>query len=159
MIYLSRLASEKSNRLTNFPVCQAQLNKNEMNTGRISSAMEDDFSYTECKAELVRPIRFHSMNLLKLEGSGWLFMQMVAVMIDQVSEAGRVSQEISGDRDANCKRRLPKCGDDCVWLASLVSRFGVWCIHRVLGLSFVESRPELWGILDPTFFKPRNDGG
>jgi len=40
---------------------------------------------------------------------------------------------------------VPNCGDGCVWRADLIVSFGVWCIHRVLDLSLMESRPELWG--------------
>lgn len=62
---------------------------------------------------------------------------------------------------------VPHCGEGCVWKADLVISFGVWCIHRVLDLSLVESRPELWGkytyvlnrlqgIVEPAFSKPRS---
>ncbi|XP_057438324.1 ethylene-insensitive protein 2.2-like [Lotus japonicus] len=62
---------------------------------------------------------------------------------------------------------VPNCGDGCVWRAGLVISFGVWCIHRILDLSLMESRPELWGkytyvlnrlqgIIDPAFSKPRS---
>ncbi|KAF4382167.1 ethylene-insensitive protein 2.1 isoform X1 [Cannabis sativa] len=61
---------------------------------------------------------------------------------------------------------VPHCGEDCVWKSDLVVSFGVWCIHRVLDLSLMESRPELWGkytyvlnrlqgIIDVAFSKPR----
>ncbi|CAK8543855.1 unnamed protein product [Lathyrus sativus] len=61
---------------------------------------------------------------------------------------------------------VPNCGEGCVWRLDLVMSFGVWCIHRVLDLSLLESRPELWGkytyvlnrlqgIIDPAFEKPR----
>lgn len=56
-------------------------------------------------------------------------------------------------------------GSDCVWQASLGISFGARCIPRVLDLSLVESRPELWrkytyvlsrlqGFLEPAFSKP-----
>jgi len=62
---------------------------------------------------------------------------------------------------------VPHCGEGCVWVASLLVSFGIWCIHRILYLSRVESRPELWGkytyvlnrlqgILEPAFSKPRH---
>ncbi|WCJ34464.1 Divalent metal cation transporter MntH [Euphorbia peplus] len=62
---------------------------------------------------------------------------------------------------------VPNCGEGCVWKADLVVSFGVWCIHRILDLSLMESRPELWGkytyvlnrlqgIVDPAFSKPRS---
>ncbi|KAJ4971476.1 hypothetical protein NE237_004575 [Protea cynaroides] len=62
---------------------------------------------------------------------------------------------------------VPHCGEGCVWRVDLVVSFGVWCIHRILHLSLMESRPELWGkytfvlnrlqgILDMAFSKPRS---
>ncbi|XP_027349800.1 ethylene-insensitive protein 2-like [Abrus precatorius] len=62
---------------------------------------------------------------------------------------------------------VPNCGEGCIWRSDLIISFGVWCIHRILNLSLVESRPELWGkytyvlnrlqgIIDPAFFKPRS---
>ncbi|OMO73592.1 Natural resistance-associated macrophage protein [Corchorus olitorius] len=61
---------------------------------------------------------------------------------------------------------VPHCGDGCVWKADLIISFGVWCIHRILDLSLMESRPELWGkytyvlnhlqgVIDLAFSKPR----
>ncbi|KAL6998224.1 Ethylene-insensitive protein 2 [Sarracenia purpurea var. burkii] len=61
---------------------------------------------------------------------------------------------------------VPHCGESCVWRVDLIISFGVWCIHRVLELSRLESRPELWGkytyvlnrlqgIIEPAFSKPR----
>ncbi|KAE8702103.1 pentatricopeptide repeat-containing protein [Hibiscus syriacus] len=40
---------------------------------------------------------------------------------------------------------VPHCGEGCIWKADLIISFGVWCIHRILDLSLMESRPELWG--------------
>ncbi|KAK6779558.1 hypothetical protein RDI58_021742 [Solanum bulbocastanum] len=62
---------------------------------------------------------------------------------------------------------VPHCGEGCVWKVDLIVSFGVWCIHRILELSLVESRPELWGkytyvlnrlqgIVDLAFSKPRS---
>ncbi|TKY52976.1 Ethylene-insensitive protein 2 [Spatholobus suberectus] len=62
---------------------------------------------------------------------------------------------------------IPNCGEGCVWRAEIIISFGVWCIHRVLDLSLMESRPELWGkytyvlnrlqgIIDLAFSKPRS---
>nr|AAR08678.1 EIN2 [Petunia x hybrida] len=62
---------------------------------------------------------------------------------------------------------VPHCGEGCVWKVDLVVSFGVWCIHRILELSLMESRPELWGkytyclnrlqgIVDLAFSKPRS---
>ncbi|PSR98160.1 EIN2-CEND like [Actinidia chinensis var. chinensis] len=61
---------------------------------------------------------------------------------------------------------VPHCGEGCIWTVDLIISFGVWCIHRILELSLMESRPELWGkytyvlnrlqgIMDPAFSKPR----
>ncbi|KAG5553674.1 hypothetical protein RHGRI_011537 [Rhododendron griersonianum] len=49
------------------------------------------------------------------------------------------------DYSNNLVSSVPNCGDGCVWRADLIISFGVWCIHRVLELSLMESRPELWG--------------
>ncbi|CAI9098009.1 OLC1v1034556C1 [Oldenlandia corymbosa var. corymbosa] len=62
---------------------------------------------------------------------------------------------------------VPHCGEGCVYKVDLIISFGVWCIHRILVLSLMESRPELWGkytyvlnrlqgIIDLAFFRPRN---
>ncbi|KDP29130.1 hypothetical protein JCGZ_16519 [Jatropha curcas] len=62
---------------------------------------------------------------------------------------------------------VPHCGEGCVWKADLIISFGVWCVHRILDLSLMESRPELWGkytyvlnrlqgIVELAFSKPRS---
>ncbi|XP_031265491.1 ethylene-insensitive protein 2 isoform X2 [Pistacia vera] len=62
---------------------------------------------------------------------------------------------------------VPNCGDGCIWRVDLIVSFGVWCIHRILGLSLMESRPELWGkytyvlnrlqgVIDLAFSRPRS---
>nr|A0A2K2A1B1.1 RecName: Full=Ethylene-insensitive protein 2.2; Short=PotriEIN2.2; Contains: RecName: Full=EIN2.2-CEND [Populus trichocarpa] len=62
---------------------------------------------------------------------------------------------------------VPNCGEGCVWRVDLIISFGVWCIHRILDLSLMESRPELWGkytyvlnrlqgIIELAFSKPRS---
>lgn len=43
------------------------------------------------------------------------------------------------------RNATPNCGKDCIWDRSLLVSFGVWSVHRVLELSLMESRPELWG--------------
>lgn len=133
-----------------FGASSLELKRSEVNTGQgASSAMKDDFSCTQFEAELLKSLRFCIMKLLKLEGSEWLFSQNGGCdenLIDRVSEAERVSQEgTNDDRHTSSVHRVPNCGDNCVWRASLIVSFGVWCIHRVLDLSRVESRPELWG--------------
>ncbi|CAM6081938.1 unnamed protein product [Calypogeia fissa] len=73
------------------------------------------------------------------------------------------NDSIAANRQRNV---VPNCGKGCVWDRSLLVSFGVWCVHRVLELSLMESRPELWGkytyvlnrlqgILEPAFSKPR----
>lgn len=75
----------------------------------------------------------------------------------KVNEANASSLSVSS---------VPNCGEGCVWRADLIISFGVWCIHRILDLSLLESRPELWGkytyvlnrlqgIIEPAFSKPR----
>ncbi|KAF0913158.1 hypothetical protein E2562_020285 [Oryza meyeriana var. granulata] len=168
-------------------VSKAELNKGEGNTDwRSSGVTKDDFSSTEYETKLLQSLIFCIMKLLKLEGSGSLFEQNGGCdenLIDQVAAAERVSQNSTenqfqssdenlqplrrdDNRDANCMSLVPGCGDHCVWQASLVVSFGVWCIRQILNLCLVESRPELWGkytyvlnrlqgILDPAFSKPR----
>ncbi|XP_062004137.1 ethylene-insensitive protein 2.1 isoform X1 [Rosa rugosa] len=62
---------------------------------------------------------------------------------------------------------VPNCGEGCIWRSDLIISFGVWCIHRILDLSLMESRPELWGkytyvlnrlqgIIDSAFSRPRS---
>uniref|UniRef100_A0ACD5XQ99 Uncharacterized protein n=1 Tax=Avena sativa TaxID=4498 RepID=A0ACD5XQ99_AVESA len=145
-----------------------------------------------CEAELLQSLRLCIIKILKVEGSGWLFRQSGGCdenLIDQVAAAERFSQEKSenplsadlrhvpsdkspqplrrnDERATNCVHGVPNCGETCVWQGSLVVSFGVWCIRRVLDLSLVESRPELWGkytyvlnrlqgVLEPAFSKPR----
>ncbi|KAK3126402.1 hypothetical protein QOZ80_7AG0556020 [Eleusine coracana subsp. coracana] len=167
-----------------FGVSSAELSKGDFNlSGRSGSMMNDDFSYKESEIKLLQSLRFCILKLLKLEGSGCLFKQNGGCdedLIDRVAAAERLAQQattenqlLQGDfqqssdqADIQYMRTLPNCGEDCVWRASLVISFGVWCIRRVLDMSLVESRPELWGkytyvlnrlqgILDPAFSKPR----
>ncbi|KAK8711997.1 hypothetical protein V6N13_147250 [Hibiscus sabdariffa] len=62
---------------------------------------------------------------------------------------------------------VPNCGEGCIWKVDLIISFGVWCIHRILDLSVMESRPELWGkytyvlnrlqgVIELAFSKPRS---
>ncbi|KAL2894359.1 Protein ETHYLENE-INSENSITIVE 2 [Bienertia sinuspersici] len=68
----------------------------------------------------------------------------------EAPEAGRIrmpSGTIKSDDTipANVISSVPQCGEGCVWKADLIVSFGVWCIRRILELSLMESRPELWG--------------
>ncbi|XP_062190256.1 protein ETHYLENE-INSENSITIVE 2-like [Phragmites australis] len=169
-----------------FGMSSAELSKGDFNlSGRSGSMDKDDFSYKESEMKLLQSLRFCILRLLKLEGSGWLFKQNGGCdedLIYRVAAAERLSQQVATENqllhgnlqqassdqvDIQYMRTLPNCGEDCIWRASLVVSFGVWCIHRVLDMSLVESRPELWGkytyvlnrlqgILDPAFSKPRS---
>ncbi|OAY73287.1 protein ETHYLENE-INSENSITIVE 2 isoform X3 [Ananas comosus] len=153
-------------------------------------------SYAEAEAKLLQSLQFCITKLLKLEGSEWLFKQNGGCdeeLIDRVASAERWLQggtseinqiymgepqhlaspdqkfgsvQRSEELEARFGQPLPNCGDNCVWRAALVTSFGVWCVRRILELSLVESRPELWGkytyvlnrlqgILDQAFCKPR----
>ncbi|KAL3684831.1 hypothetical protein R1sor_002853 [Riccia sorocarpa] len=134
--------------------------------------------------------------LLRLEGSDWLFrpdsgadedlIAAVAIFQRTTSEAEKQepykffaamepqpwdnhSRSYKGPSDYLSSKlhcSVPNCGEACVWNGALIISFGVWCVHRVLELSLMESRPELWGkytfvlnrlqgILEPAFSKPR----
>lgn len=153
--------------------------------------------YAESEAKLLKSLRFCIMKMLKMEGSDWLFRQNGGLdeeLIDRVALAERHLHEVdSGERNQvyTCEPQhlstaqkfnsvqsnadadtlsllsLRNCGDNCIWRASLVVSFGVWCIHRTLELALVESRPELWGkytyvlnrlqgVIEPAFLKPRD---
>ncbi|OIV92357.1 hypothetical protein TanjilG_09955 [Lupinus angustifolius] len=99
--------------------------------------------------------------------------------MDQVAHKGE-AQYFSSDRKPGSSIKnndaysssfsvssVPNCGEGCIWRSDLIISFGVWCIHRILDLSLMESRPELWGkytyvlnrlqgIVDPAFSKPRS---
>lgn len=88
----------------------------------------------------------------------------------QYSSSGRKSGAPRNDEAGFTKllvSSVPHCGEGCVWRVDLIISFGVWCIHRILDLSLMESRPELWGkytyvlnrlqgIVDLAFSKPRS---
>ncbi|EHA8590667.1 protein ETHYLENE-INSENSITIVE 2 [Cocos nucifera] len=160
-----------------------------------TSPNKDTFSCSESEAKLIQALRYCIKKLLKLEGSDWLFrlndgsdeelINRVAATEKYLCEAdGNDMNQVymsdvhhlsSDQRFGSVQRSeeednalsLPNCGNSCVWRPALVVSFGVWCIRRILELSLVESRPELWGkytyvlnrlqgILDPAFSKPRN---
>ncbi|KAL8167974.1 hypothetical protein V2J09_009473 [Rumex salicifolius] len=154
-------------------------------------------SIVDQEAILLQSLRNCILKLLKLEGSEWLFRQGDGVdedLIDRVAARERFAFEAefkdmkmasSGNESAysapggmrpgsamkgdgrSTVSSVPHCGEGCVWKADLIVSFGVWCIHRVLELSLMESRPELWGkytyvlnrlqgVIEPAFFKQRN---
>ncbi|KAL3642579.1 Ethylene-insensitive protein 2 [Castilleja foliolosa] len=140
-------------------------------------------SAIDMEAKLLQSFRICIIKLLKLEGSDWLFRQNDGVdedLIDRVAARERflfeaetmtVDRKLSSaikidETDHSNFMSVPNCGDGCVWRVDLVVSFGVWSIHRILELSVMESRPELWGkytyvlnrlqgIIDLAFTKPR----
>ncbi|KAG6427424.1 hypothetical protein SASPL_111669 [Salvia splendens] len=142
------------------------------------SKIPEAASLSGMEAKLLQSFRSCIMRLLKLEGSDWLFRQNDGAdedLIDRVAARERILYEAetrSVDRrideaDLSKFMSVPNCGDGCVWRVDLTLSFGVWCIHRILELSLVESRPELWGkytyvlnrlqgIIDLAFSKPRS---
>ncbi|CAN8257288.1 unnamed protein product [Cochlearia groenlandica] len=138
--------------------------------------IDNNASTVDAEAKLLQSFRHCILKLIKLEGSEWLFGQSDGVdeeLIDKVAarekfifeaEAREINQV--GHMGEPLISSVPNCGDGCVWRADLIVSFGVWCIHRVLDLSLMESRPELWGkytyvlnrlqgVVDPAFSKPR----
>ncbi|CAK9216437.1 unnamed protein product [Sphagnum troendelagicum] len=138
--------------------------------------------------EVMESLRLCLSKLLQLEGSEWLFRWDNGSdedLIATVAKAQNLALEAEAhDRNSsteqwqvhghpvpslfasNDPQRISCCGVFCVWGSNLLISFGVWCIHRVLELSLMESRPELWGkytyvlnrlqgILEPAFSKPR----
>ncbi|XP_010490796.1 PREDICTED: ethylene-insensitive protein 2-like isoform X3 [Camelina sativa] len=133
-------------------------------------------STVDAEAKLLQSFRHCILKLIKLEGSEWLFGQSDGVdeeLIDRVAAREKFiyeaeTREINqvGHMGEPLISSVPNCGDGCVWRADLIVSFGVWCIHRVLDLSLMESRPELWGkytyvlnrlqgVIDPAFSKLR----
>ncbi|KAG5377460.1 hypothetical protein IGI04_042056 [Brassica rapa subsp. trilocularis] len=130
-------------------------------------------STVDAEAKLLQSFRNCILKLIKLEGSEWLFGQSDGVdeeLIDKVAAREKFIYEAetreAGHMGEPQVSSVPNCGDGCVWRADLIVSFGVWCIHRVLDLSLMESRPELWGkytyvlnrlqgVIEPAFAKLR----
>lgn len=151
------------------------------NNSRLSLNTQETGSGVDLEANLLKSLRLCIVKLLKLEGSDWLFQQNSGLdedLVDRVAARERFlyeveSKEMNGAAhggDSGMKidlvTSIPNCGEGCVWTADLITSFGVWCIHRVLELSLMESRPELWGkytyvlnrlqgIIELAFSKPR----
>lgn len=158
---------------------------------RSNSITRDASSLLHLEAKLLQSFRHCIVRLIKLEGSDWLFRPNEGADEDLIyrvaarekflyeAETRDISwgvnmgeaQYSSSDRKSGSALLLvssvPHCGEGCVWRVDLVISFGVWCIHRILDLSFMESRPELWGkytyvlnrlqgIIDLAFSKPRS---
>ncbi|XP_058094525.1 ethylene-insensitive protein 2.1-like isoform X2 [Magnolia sinica] len=150
-------------------------------SGTHDGVMQETISPPDSETKLLQSFRYCIMRLLKLDGSDWLFRQNGGFdeeLIDWVAarelyeaEAREANWKFGSSNDEGGLARLlvsslPHCGESCIWRVSLIVSFGVWCIHRILELSVMESRPELWGkytyvlnrlqgILEPAFFKPR----
>ncbi|KAH7675325.1 Ethylene-insensitive protein 2 [Dioscorea alata] len=161
---------------------------------RVSVAPRES-SHTESETKILQYLISCIRKLLKLEGSDWLFRQNGGVdeeLIDKVAAAekflheaesgemtqvNRLDQHVLERKNGAIQRNeggelahllsITNCGDGCIWRPAVVVSFGVWCIRRILELSIVESRPELWGkytyvlnrlqgILEPAFSKPRH---
>ncbi|KAB2622358.1 ethylene-insensitive protein 2-like [Pyrus ussuriensis x Pyrus communis] len=164
---------------------------------RVGSVNQETTSVADSEAKLLQSFRHCIVKLLKLEGSDWLFTQNDGVdedLIDRVAarekflyeaetreinrgQMGEPQYHSSDRKPASAMKNndlsqfmfssVPQCGEGCIWKADLVVSFGVWCIHRILDLSLMESRPELWGkytyvlnrlqgIIDSAFSKPRS---
>ncbi|KAL4560521.1 hypothetical protein LXL04_032673 [Taraxacum kok-saghyz] len=139
----------------------------------------------DAEANLLKNLRSCIVKLLKLEGSEWLFKQNGGLdedLIDRVAARERFLYEVESNEVTRAGgggskvdeteynkylvTSVPNCGEGCVWRIELIKSFGVWCIRRILELSLMESRPELWGkytyvlnrlqgIIEPAFSKPR----
>jgi ethylene-insensitive protein 2 len=129
------------------------------------NAIVQETSLEVVEGKLLQSVRLCIMKLLKLEGSDWLFKQNDGIdedLIDRVAAREKFVYEIEAretnqgihlgdtryfisDRKPVSVSSVPTCGEGCVWRTDLIISFGVWCIHRILGLSVLESRPELWG--------------
>nr|XP_043631271.1 ethylene-insensitive protein 2-like [Erigeron canadensis]XP_043631272.1 ethylene-insensitive protein 2-like [Erigeron canadensis]XP_043631273.1 ethylene-insensitive protein 2-like [Erigeron canadensis] len=151
------------------------------NHSRLSFNTQESGSGVDLEANLLKSLRLCIVKLLKLEGSDWLFQQNSGLdedLVDRVAARERFLYEVESEEmngvahtgDPGIKidlvTSIPNCGEGCVWRADLITSFGVWCIHRVLELSLMESRPELWGkytyvlnrlqgIIELAFSKPR----
>ncbi|CAA6671759.1 unnamed protein product [Spirodela intermedia] len=141
----------------------------------MNSVPEEAFSYADSEITTLRSLKACILKILKLEGSDWLFRQDGGAdvgIIDQLAAKERFLSELSSGQtlssaSSNSEMDVPNCGESCIWRMSLVVNFGVWCVLRILELSHLESRPELWGkytyvlnrlqgILQLAFSRPRS---
>nr|URM60574.1 ethylene-insensitive protein 2 EIN2 [Gymnema sylvestre] len=152
------------------------------------SNTQETASVVDLEAKLLQSFRYSILKILKLDGSDRLFRHNDGAdedLIDRVAARERFlyeAESLQMNRPNNAGLQqfyseadhtkflvtsVPHCGEGCVYKVHLFISFGVWCIHRLLELSLMESRPELWGkytyvlnrlqgIIDPAFFKPRS---
>lgn len=135
-------------------------------TEGITSTASSFIDGADFEGDMLENLRICVDKLLRLDGSDWLFrvdngsdedliaavataekMFLEADSFDRLSRMeqvhGRpVASLLKGSSEP---RRVCYCGEACVWGRDLLISFGVWCVHRVLELSLMESRPELWG--------------
>ncbi|XP_031112909.1 ethylene-insensitive protein 2 [Ipomoea triloba] len=160
-------------------------------------AMQSSSTQETLEAKLLQSFRSCILKLLKLEGSDWLFKLDDGADEDLISRVaarerflydaetrevnrfsnivesqsnmkpGSAAKSAEADFTKFLVMSVPHCGEGCVWRVDLIVSFGIWCIHRILELSLMESRPELWGkytyvlnrlqgIIDLGFFKPHS---
>ncbi|BAT85718.1 hypothetical protein LR48_Vigan641s010400 [Vigna angularis] len=155
---------------------------------RPNAIVQETTSFVDIEKKLLLSVRLCIVKLLKLEGSEGLFRKNSGAdedLIDcvasrekvvcefetretnQVNHVGEAHYCLSDRKLGFSSSPVPNCGEGCIWRTDLIISFGVWCIHTILNLTLVESRPELWGkytyvlnrlqgIIDPAFFKPRS---
>ncbi len=124
----------------------------------------------DSELEVIESLHLCLSKLLQLEGSEWLFRMdngsdedLVAAVAtaekSKLTAAETHDQYSSPDQwqahshpmtslfnSNKLARTLHSCGDSCIWgKKGLLISFGVWSVHRLLELSLMESRPELWG--------------
>lgn len=161
--------------------------------GDVQSSLSRETTTTsvmDMESKLLQSFRQCIIRILKLEGSDSLFKQNDGAdedLINRVAARERFLYEAetkemsrssvnTGDGQYSFDNMeqtkllvssVPHCGEGCVWRVDLIISFGVWCIHRILDLSIMESRPELWGkytyvlnrlqgIINPAFAAPRS---
>ncbi|KAK7396573.1 hypothetical protein VNO78_17670 [Psophocarpus tetragonolobus] len=150
--------------------------------GNRPNAIQETTSFVDIEGKLLQSVRLCIVKLLKLEGSDWLFRQNCGAdedLIYCVAAREKFVYEIESRKFGTSMKNneayssgfsvssVPNCGEGCIWRTDLIISFGVWCIHSILNLSLVESRPELWGkytyvlnrlqgIIEPAFLKPRS---
>ncbi|XP_061368747.1 ethylene-insensitive protein 2.2-like [Gastrolobium bilobum] len=127
--------------------------------GQNDGADEDLIDRVAAREKFVYEVETREMNRVNHTGNAHYY-----------SSEGKSSSSMKNN-DVNCSSffvsSIPNCGEGCVWRADLIISFGVWCIHRVLDLALMESRPELWGkytfvlnrlqgVIELAFSKPRS---
>ncbi|KAG9134556.1 hypothetical protein Leryth_000899 [Lithospermum erythrorhizon] len=157
-----------------FRVAEKSLGANGQPIGSVETV-----SAVDPEGKIIQSFRYCILRLLKLEGSGWLFKQNDGVDEDLMgrvaarerfhyeAETDQMNQPFNADYAKSLISLSPYCGEGCIYRNDLILSFGVWCIRRILELSLMESRPELWGkytyvlnrlqgIVDLAFYRTRS---